>query len=64
MQKRRIIHNHLNFSILKTYYGEEKEDKDGGGEMFMYLREGWNTYTPTNALEFQYYRFISATKDA
>ena len=29
-----------------------------------YLREGWNTYIPTNALEFQYYRFYSATKGA
>lgn len=30
----------------------------------MYLREGWNTYTPTTALSFQYYRFFSATKGA
>ena len=29
-----------------------------------YLREGWNTYTPTNALKLQYYRFFSATKGA
>ena len=29
-----------------------------------YLREGWNTYTPTSAIEVQYYRFFSATKSA
>lgn len=29
-----------------------------------YMREGWNTNTPTNALEAQYYRFFSATKGA
>lgn len=29
-----------------------------------YLREGWNTFTPSSAVEVQYYRFFSATKAA
>mmetsp|Transcript_41820 Transcript_41820/g.48324 ORF Transcript_41820/g.48324 Transcript_41820/m.48324 type:complete len:161 (+) Transcript_41820:349-831(+) len=29
-----------------------------------YLKEGWNTYSPSSALSSQYYRFFSATKNA